>query len=272
MEAKYLIYMHTAPNGKSYIGQTCNLQKRNHGHQTKAACRAIHNAIQKYGWDNFNHEILAENLSLEEANKLEQRLIAAHNTLSPNGYNLRAGGNSGGRHSDEAKAKQRQAKLGKKHSPESIKKISQASKNQSVETREKQRKARLGRKHSDETKAKIAASKIGKKRPQDVCDKIRAAKQNMPAEVRAKISASLKGRKASDETRAKQSEARKGRIKSDAERAKLSATLAGRKFSEDTRSRMSESAKRRVAEGRNALIQKRKEAAHSDLFGDHLTD
>ncbi|RWZ87180.1 MAG: GIY-YIG nuclease family protein [Hydrotalea sp. AMD] len=91
-ESIYLIYKHTSPSGKSYIGLTNNYQRRCNEHKSSTGCMAFNNAIQKYGWDNFHHEILIENLTLDEANMLESKLIQSHNTLYPNGYNLREGG------------------------------------------------------------------------------------------------------------------------------------------------------------------------------------
>lgn len=153
MKNNFLIYMHTAPNGKSYIGQTNNLPRRNRGHLNKTGCRAFRSAIDKYGWDNFEHRILAKNITLDTANVLEAKFIAEYNTLSPNGYNLRTGGDNS-LHSEETKERQRKVKLGKKATPETLAKMSAASKNQSAETREKQRMAHVGRKRSEETKAK----------------------------------------------------------------------------------------------------------------------
>ena len=97
----YTIYRHVNKiNGKSYIGQTCQkLENRWHnGHGYKKTHQtAFYNAIQKYGWDNFEHEILVENIkTLQEANKLEQYWIAYYHTwvYDPecNGYNQTKGG------------------------------------------------------------------------------------------------------------------------------------------------------------------------------------
>ena len=94
-ETAYLVYKHTSPNGKAYIGQTNNYSKRSIQHQDpKSYCRVFAKAIKKYGWDNFTHEILEDNLTLEEANVYENLYIVEHNTLSPNGYNLTTGGDN----------------------------------------------------------------------------------------------------------------------------------------------------------------------------------
>ena len=89
---EYCVYKHTSPSGKSYIGQTCNYIKRNKRHIKNNDCPNFYNAIQKYGWNTFIHEILFENLTLVEANSLEEWCIREHNTLNPNGYNLTIGG------------------------------------------------------------------------------------------------------------------------------------------------------------------------------------
>jgi group I intron endonuclease len=91
---KYLVYKHTSPSGKSYIGITNNYSVRSRRHRTSNACPAFASAVRKYGWDNITHEILLDGLSLDEANEAEERLIAEHNTLYPNGYNLTTGGNA----------------------------------------------------------------------------------------------------------------------------------------------------------------------------------
>ena len=53
----------------------------------------FYNAIQKYGWDNFDHEIIAESLTQDEAGRLEQVLIKTlHSHIKENGYNVDLGG------------------------------------------------------------------------------------------------------------------------------------------------------------------------------------
>lgn len=108
MEKKYFIYKHTNKiNNKIYIGQTCQKPEYrwNHGEGYKGSPR-FYSAIQKYGWNNFIHEILYSNLTLEEANSLEDILIKQYksNDLCY-GYNLDRGGNNKGT-SEETKIKQ----------------------------------------------------------------------------------------------------------------------------------------------------------------------
>ena len=64
LSRKYLVYKHTAPNGKVYIGITSQSPQRrfNNGRGY------YHNdhfkrAIEKYGWKGFSHEILTEDLN-----------------------------------------------------------------------------------------------------------------------------------------------------------------------------------------------------------------
>lgn len=88
----YCIYKHTLPNQKVYIGKTCDVKRR------WRACNYVGNwffysAIQEYGWENITHEILEDNLTLEEANEKEKYYVALYqSTNSQYGYNLRAGG------------------------------------------------------------------------------------------------------------------------------------------------------------------------------------
>ena len=70
----YTIYRHVNKiNGKSYIGQTCQklAQRWKSGAgYTLERQPAFHNAIKKYGWSNFDHEILEDDIkSVEEANE-----------------------------------------------------------------------------------------------------------------------------------------------------------------------------------------------------------
>ena len=115
----YCVYIHTNNiNGKKYVGQTCQDPKyrwRSDGSGYKPrknnTCR-FWNAIQKYGWDNFTHEVLYENLSLEQANTIEAELIEKYNTTNDDfGYNIRPGGDNSTL-SEETRQKIRMARLG----------------------------------------------------------------------------------------------------------------------------------------------------------------
>ncbi len=89
----YCVYVHVNKiNEKSYIGITYNFKQRTgkNGNGYKG-CPKFYKAIQKYGWDNFSHLILIENLSIEMACEIEKELIKKYDTIK-NGYNILEGG------------------------------------------------------------------------------------------------------------------------------------------------------------------------------------
>lgn len=80
-------------NGKKYIGQTFDIENRwKDKEESYKGCRALYEALCEYGWDNFEHEIIVDRLTAEEADKMEAKLIAEMNTLVPNRYNIKKGG------------------------------------------------------------------------------------------------------------------------------------------------------------------------------------
>ena len=86
-------------NGKVYIGQTIqdNPNKRwKNGHNYKT-CTFFARAIEKYGWDNFQHIILQQgNFSQEELNQKQQYYISFYDACNPQkGYNIISGGANG---------------------------------------------------------------------------------------------------------------------------------------------------------------------------------
>lgn len=53
----------------------------------------FYQAIQKYGWNNFEHLILANQLTQEQACQIEKNLIKKYSTQNRNfGYNIMEGG------------------------------------------------------------------------------------------------------------------------------------------------------------------------------------
>ena len=132
----YKIYIHRNKiNNKAYIGQTCQeVADRGGKGSTYKPCVLFYRAIEKYGWDNFEHIVWATGLTQEQANKMEETLITLFDTTNPAlGYNIKKGGNN---HS---------------HSEETKKKLSKAAQNRSEEWRRKQRESHLGLKRSEET-------------------------------------------------------------------------------------------------------------------------
>ena len=84
----YTIYKHTnIKNGKSYIGKTSNKPeyKWRYG-KGYIGQPKFYNAIVKYGWNGFTHEILDVVDNLEEAKSLEQKYIEEFDSIE-NGYN-----------------------------------------------------------------------------------------------------------------------------------------------------------------------------------------
>lgn len=123
MNQKWCVYSHTLADGRRYIGQTCNIAGRWKPSAYKN-CKKFYNAIQQYGWNAFTHEILYDNLTLEEANRLESECILKFNTIE-NGFNLNYGGDNK-LHSEETKEKMSNTRKGVPHSIEHNQAISKA--------------------------------------------------------------------------------------------------------------------------------------------------
>ena len=90
----WVVYKHTFPNAKVYIGITSvapkERWKNGKGYSKNTYVRA---AIEKYGWENVKHEILFTNLSEAEAKMKEIELISEYDSNnSQKGYNLTKGG------------------------------------------------------------------------------------------------------------------------------------------------------------------------------------
>jgi hypothetical protein len=81
-------------NGKIYIGQTIGtLEHRMSQHKANNKKNSIiGKAIQKYGWNNFDVEVIDEAETIEELNNKEIYWIGYYKSLVPNGYNIEIGG------------------------------------------------------------------------------------------------------------------------------------------------------------------------------------
>ena len=83
------LYVHTAPNGKRYVGIAENINQRwkvdGNGYEDN---ERFYDDILLYGWENIKHEIIDCFEDRHEAEKHEALYILMFNTESPeNGYN-----------------------------------------------------------------------------------------------------------------------------------------------------------------------------------------
>ena len=163
----YTLYKHTAPNGKVYIGITSRKpEARWEGGKGYKSNAHFYRAIVLYGWDNIEHDILAEGLSKSEAEKLEMETIKKYDaTNRDKGYNLREGGSLAS-FSKESLIKMSESHFGKKLPQEQKDKISRAMKGRKVS------KGKLGYKCSPETCAKISKALTGKKLSKETKEKV----------------------------------------------------------------------------------------------------
>ena len=199
---KWFVYMHTnLTNGKVYIGISHDINKRWRGNG--CAYKSNHHfwqAIQKYGWDGFRHEIVYDNISHSEACAYEIELIAKYNACdSAYGYNNSPGGESPlvihrgadhhfyGKHlSADHRKKLSESHKGEKHfwygkhlPEETRKKIGDAHRGRIISDEQKEflREINTGKQASEETKRKMSESQKNRVRDPKVGRRISDAKE-----------------------------------------------------------------------------------------------
>lgn len=218
---KYIVYKHTFPNNKVYIGITSQHNPYVRWGKTGGGYRnhyPVWYAIQKYGWDNIQHEIVYSELSEDEAKKLEVELIALYDATNHKfGYNVSPGGDSV---SELTKLKLSKMRKGHVTSEETKRKIGKANS-----------KALKGRKVSEQAKEKNRLAHIDKKY------------KSMSEEGRKNIGNAKRGIKLSDEHKQKIGEANKGKIISEKQRKLASIRMTGTHLSDETKQKLSESLK-----------------------------
>ena len=116
MDEQYIVYKHTFPNEKVYIGITrTSVSKRWNGGLGYRSQTLMFRAITKYGWDNIKHEIVCDSLTKEEAENMERNLIANYNSSNPEyGYNVESGGGVGKIMAETTKQKIRESRKGRR--------------------------------------------------------------------------------------------------------------------------------------------------------------
>ncbi len=128
----YCVYIHTSPDGKRYVGTTNMPVMLRWGNGNNYRGR-FGKAILEIGWNNFKHEVVATDLTREEAEEKEKELIRIYNTTDERyGFNMTDGG-FGGTYRNQIFSEERrrnisEALMGKKLSEEHKKKLSIAHK------------------------------------------------------------------------------------------------------------------------------------------------
>ena len=172
MKKNYTVYKHTSPSGKVYIGITGVKPevrwKSGSGYRNN---KHFKSAIQKYGWDNFKHEILFEKLTKEEAEQKEIELIAYYKSAKQEfGYNLSTGGrchSAGIKQSDESNKKRSRTLKGHKVSNETKRKLKEKGVlfgyGKSAYSSDESKKQERYKKTSEANKGKIVSQETRKK-------------------------------------------------------------------------------------------------------------
>lgn len=202
-ELKWTVYMHiNKVNNKVYIGITHEIKKRWRG----GGCAYKNNphfwqAIEKYGWDGFEHKVLFSELTKEEACNKEIQLITEYQaTDRTKGYNNSSGGENplvwqrgkkhpmyGKHHSEEARARMSASHTGEKHRcwgthlPEiTRKRIGDANRGRKLPEWqiEHLRKINTGRKATEETKQKMSRAHKGHPTSEETKQRIRETKES----------------------------------------------------------------------------------------------
>ena len=155
MEMKSGIYMWTSPSGKSYIGQSVNLQKRKcaflrfgdiYGGQK------INRARKKYNNKRYWKYKVLEYCDIDDLDEREEYYISLYNTMRK-GYNCESGGNENKIVSDESKQKMSEAKKGNHLTEEQKRKMSEARKGEN--------NPMWGKHFTEEQKRKMSDKKKG---------------------------------------------------------------------------------------------------------------
>jgi len=172
-------------NGMSYIGKTINsftYRKRKHQEEASRDSRYyFHRALKKYGFNNFEWEILFNSDIDSILCEKERHFIESLETMRPQGYNLTEGGDgiSGYKFSEAVRKKLSIIRKGKKVSQEVRAKISATKKGIP-------NKGHKGHPISEETRAKISKALKGQTH--------KGNKNYRPTEeTKKKISKALKG-------------------------------------------------------------------------------
>ena len=180
----FYVYKHTSPSGKVYIGVTSQKNPQNRWGKKGLGYRYnkhFLNAIEKYGWSSFSHEILCMTVSSKLALELEAKFIKEYDSCNPNkGYNK---------------------------VPNSIQRASEF-----PNIAEKISLSLQGHEVSETTRRKISQATQGRRYSSEIIQRrVRAFKRNLTPEIRYRMGSSSRGKKLTEEQKKKISERNKGK-------------------------------------------------------------
>ena len=175
---EHFVYIHKNPinNEIFYVGQgTKQGSKNERAYSNRSRSKWWNNYVNKYGKPLV--EIVVDNISKDEADKLEIELIKLYGRKDMNNgtlVNLTDGGDGSGKRSEEY-CKEHSIRMsgenhpmwGKKHNEEWVKNnsLSHIGYKHSDESKKKMSESRKGKKRSEETKKKMSESLSGEKNP-----------------------------------------------------------------------------------------------------------
>ena len=155
----YIVYLHTnKTNGKKYVGITSQktAKRRWHNGEGYNQQRRFYSAIKCYGWNGFEHDILFNGLTKEQAEAKEEELIRFyHSNEEQYGYNIENGGRTH-KMSEAQKQRLREAHTGKKLTEETKQRIRESHIGLSTQWL-------TGRKVTSETRKKMSLHRMGER-------------------------------------------------------------------------------------------------------------
>ena len=223
-EKTYNVYKLTSPSNKVYIGCTYQDPKdrwdcgRKYHHN-----KELTDDIQRFGWEQFEHDVLYSNLTEEEAFDLERDLIHIHKSCHPEyGYNKTHGGktNPGIIRDDSYRKRLSERTTGENHHF--------YGKHLSNDHRQKISESNKGHIVSRETRIKIGDANRGRFKSDEAIQKWRDSRHGYTHSeaTKRKIGEGNRGKIVSEETRRRIGYANKGRITSEETKEKLSKSSA----------------------------------------------
>jgi hypothetical protein len=233
MACVYVLIRESEPETPRYVGisKFDDPKKRFYSHSVRSKTGY---SLPVYDWmrkhEDVTYKLIKSKISVEEAKTLEVKLIKKFRKNNVKLLNCTDGGDGADGLSEEAREKIRKSSLGRRHTVETKKKMSEAKLGKSTWNK--------GIPMREESKAKLSNSKKNK---------------TLSAEHKQKISNSNRGRVVSEETKRKIGDAHRNKVVSEETRAKLSIANKG-KIPPNKGKPMSEEQKIKLSNSRKGII------------------